>query len=500
MKKIILLVMMLFLVGCQNDTVLSYEKTDSVVVQWGDGVSYIVENQEVLEELHDLLNNSVLLETTLDESEEYLYYIDISGDNRVRIVNGLTVRMDDKDYTFEADILEDMESILENYIAVMKDGYLVPKVPPAVEVTVEDDKKLQDIDITLYTLAGHLNDGSEVYYLQEGDYFKLEIVSDIMIKRNEAYYLIEKGALSVPTISPSGDQIAFVNGVGFEANGTINIYQEDHLSQVISEDLIKIQEKSRTVKSCEWLDDNRLISIIGFDTGTITQGGDVYSVDIETGSLKLLIDTKDGKEVAFLTYEDDLLNYEVVTWLDSGYMYYTYEIYQLDMANASNQFPLIIEWVPWNLEIPYLSEKEILSFELFDSTITESELSHLEYSKDAYHAEHIDYRFTEFDDSIWRIDVIGQTDYDLPRGLEVGQTLEDVLKKLPHEKNYLKSEGVFYGERSETTEMQGYMGSLGMEDGNYKLLITTKPESAFMAIYFEGDIVSKISVYFYNAN
>ena len=500
MKKIILLVMMLLLVGCQNDTVLTYEKTDSVVVQWGDGVSYIVEDQNILDELYDLLNNSVLLETKLDETVGYLYFIDISGENKIRIVNGLTVRVDDKDYTFEADIIEDMESILGNYIAVMKDGYLVSKVTPDVDVTVEEDTKLQDFDINLYTLAGHLNDGSEIYYLTEGDYFKLEIVSEIIIKRNDGYHLIEKGTLSVPTINPSGDKIAFVSGVGFEANGTINIYQEDQLSQVISEDLIKLQDKSRTVKSCQWLDDNRLISIIGFDTGTVTQGGDVYSVDVETGTLKLLIDTKDGKEVVLLTYEEDVLNYEVVTWIDRGYMYYTYELYQLDIASAAGQFPIIIEWVPWNLEIPYLSEKEILSFELFDSTILESELSHLEFSKEAYHAENIDYRFTEFDDSIWRIDVIGKIDYDLPRGLKVGQTLEDVLKKFPHEKNYLKSEGVFYGERSETTETQGYMGSLGLEDSNYKLLVTTKPGSAFMAIYFEGDTVSKISIYFYNAN
>lgn len=500
MKKIILLVMMLFLVGCQNDTVLTYEKTDSVVVQWGDGVSYIVEDQKVLDELYDLLNNSVLLETTLDETVGYLYFIDISGDNKIRIVNGLTVRVDDKDYIFEADVIEDMENILENYIAVMKDGNLVPKVTPDVEVPVEEDTVLEDINISYYTLAGHLNDGSEIYYLSEGLYFKIELVSEIIIKKNESYHLVEKGALSVPTISPSGDKIAFVSGVGFEANGTINIYQDDQLSQVMSDDLEKKQEQSRTVKSCEWLDDNRLISIIGFDTGTVTQGGDVYFINTETGDLKLVIDTKDGKEVVLLTYEDDLLNYEVVTWIDSGYMYYTYETYQLDIRSASNQFPIIIEWVPWNLEIPYLSEKEILSFELLDSTITESELSHLEYSNDAYHAENIDYKFTEFDDSIWRIDVIGKMDYDLPRGLKVGQTLEDVLKKFPHEKNYLKSEGVFYGERSETIETQGYMGSLGLEEGNYKLLITTKPGSAFMVIYFEGDTVSKISVYFYNVN
>ncbi|MBI9010825.1 MAG: DUF4652 domain-containing protein [Clostridiales bacterium] len=500
MKKIILLVMMLLLVGCQSDTILTYEKMDSVVVQWGDGVSYIVDDQKILDELHDLLNNSVLLEAKPDEIEGYLYFIDISGDKKIRIVNGLTVRIDDKDYAFEADIIEDMESILENYIAVMKDGHLVSKVTPEVEATVEEDNELQDVDINSYTLAGQLNDGSEVYYLDEGDYFKLNIVSEILIKRNDIYHLIDKGALSVPTINPSGNKIAYVNGIGFEENGTINIYQDGQLSQVVSEDIVTVQEKSRTIKSCIWLDDNRLISIIGFDTGTITQGGDVYSINVETGDLKLLIDTKDGKEVVLLTIEDDLLNYEVVTWIDRGYMYYTYEIYQLEMGSASNQFPVIIEWVPWNLEIPYLSEKEILSFELFDSTILKSDLSHLEFSEGAYHDENIDYSFTEFDDSIWRIDVIGKTDYDLPRGLKVGQTLEDVLNKFPHEKNYLKSEGVFYGERSESTDTQDYMGSFSIEDGHYKLFITTKPGGAFMAIYFEKDTVSKIEVYFYNAN
>ena len=505
MKKIIILLMMLFLVGCSSDTVLTYEKSDSVVVQWGGGVSYIVEDQEVLDELFDLLNNSVLLETELDETEGYLYFIDISGDKKIRIINGLTVSMNNKDYTFETNIIEDMENILENYVSMMQEDYLVPKVTPDVEETVEEDTVLEDIvlediNIARYTLAGQLNDGSEIYYLSEGLYFKIELVSEIIIKKNEAYYLVEKGALSVPKISPSGERIAFVNGVGFEESGTINIYQDGQLSQVTSDGLEKRQEQSRTVKSCEWYDETRLISMLGFDTGTITQGGDVYLVDIETGALKLLIDTKDGKEVVSLTYEDSILNYEVVTWIDSGYLYYTYEEYQLDIESGFGQFPIIIEWTPWNLEIPYLSEKEILSFKLFDSTIVESELSHLEYSKGAYHDGNIDYRFTEYDDIIWRIDIIGATDHDLPRGLKVGQTLEQVLGKFPHEKNYLKSDGLFYGERSDGTETQGYMGALGIEEGHHKILVTTKPGSAFMAIHFDGNVVSKIEVYFYNAN
>jgi len=194
------------------------------------------------------------------------------------------------------------------------------------------------------------------------------------------------------------------------------------------------------------------------------------------------------------------LNYEVVTWIDSGYQYYTYEEYQLDIESGFGQFPIIVEWIPWNLEIPYLSEKEILSFKLFDSTVVESDLSHLEYSKGAYHVGNINYRFTEYDDVIWRIDIIGATDHDLPRGLKVGQTFEQVLEKFPHEKNYLKSDGLFYGERSDGTETQGYMGTLGIEEGHYKILFTTKPGSAFMVIHFDGNIASKIEVYFYNAN
>ena len=79
------------------------------------------------------------------------------------------------------------------------------------------------------------------------------------------------------------------------------------------------QDKQKnTPKYIEWFDDNNLMVIISGAHGTVSQGGNLYKVNIETGQATELYNTKDNKkqvihavkkgdkiEVQILVYEDD---------------------------------------------------------------------------------------------------------------------------------------------------------------------------------------------------
>lgn len=55
-------------------------------------------------------------------------------------------------------------------------------------------------------------------------------------------------------------------------------------------------EKQLTPKYIQWLDDENLLLIIGFPYGTITKGGDLYMLNIQSNNNYLVYDTKDKKK------------------------------------------------------------------------------------------------------------------------------------------------------------------------------------------------------------
>jgi len=497
MKKILIVALMLLLVGCSKGVDLSYEKGSTIGVWWQDGTSFNISDETVVKSVFDLIDNSKLEEISLDDSVGYLYFIQLNDQTSIRSTDKLIIGISGKDYTFKTSIKNELESLLALYLPA--DDTIVVELENNLNDSKKDDA-IADIDLSAYTTAGMLSDGSEVFYLSDGTYYKLELASKIIKVLEGKSYVIDEGALSVPKISPSGEILSFVNGVGFEENGLIKLYANNELTDVSSTELTEKEEQSRTIKSCDWYSDTQLICLLGYDTGTTSQGGDVYIINTETGKTKMLIDSKEGKEIAYVSYDEPIMTYEVVTWLDESYQYYSYESKEVEITSLTSGFPIKEEWIPKKLDLNHVTAKEILSLDLFDESLIESDMSHLTLDKGGYIDGSIKYIFSMYAETIWRIDILGETTYKLPRGVAVGQTLDEVLNKLPHEKNYIKEDGLIYGERSIDFESQSEMAEITRVGSNHELVITTATYTPSIKIVFEQGIVKKIEVYFYESN
>jgi len=85
----------------------------------------------------------------------------------------------------------------------------------------------------------------------------------------------------------------------------------------------KISKKqSRTVKVLEWIDDSRVLLIIGFAFGTVSQGGDLYCYNIDDKTCDIIIEAEKNSEIIDIELEDKELIISKILWLDDNYMDY----------------------------------------------------------------------------------------------------------------------------------------------------------------------------------
>jgi hypothetical protein len=76
-----------------------------------------------------------------------------------------------------------------------------------------------------------------------------------------------------------------------------------------------------TPKFLQWVDNERIMVIIGFAYGTVKKGGDVYLLDVLTGELKVVYKTGDKREeVESFDYENGQLNMIVNVYEDDNLM------------------------------------------------------------------------------------------------------------------------------------------------------------------------------------
>lgn len=140
------------------------------------------------------------------------------------------------------------------------------------------------------------------------------------------------------------DIYAYIDELGFEVVGNVNLFNPNtgEITKLTSYDYDGTQQ---TVKKLAWYSENQLLAIIGFATGTVTVGGRVYLLDIDTKELTLLLDTKLEEEILDIVIPDGgsgQVIFPVAVW-DAEVMYfdtysrdYSYEEFQslIDQPSA----------------------------------------------------------------------------------------------------------------------------------------------------------------------
>ncbi len=102
-----------------------------------------------------------------------------------------------------------------------------------------------------------------------------------------------------------------------------------------------------------------------------------------------------------------------------------------------------------------------------------------------------EYTFTMYAPELWRLSIVEPTKLVTPRGINIGDTFEEVMMLFPNEYDWTKTiNNVLYGESSYLANLPS--ASIGFEGDRRKITITTEEYGASMIIYFIDDMVDEI--------
>ncbi|MBN2794109.1 MAG: DUF4652 domain-containing protein [Clostridia bacterium] len=356
-----------------------------------------------------------------------------------------------------------------------------------------------------YTLLGSMNDGTEIYYKLDEPYKSRQICSEIIAKSNNDTTVLSDLPSSVPVMNDTLSQVAFVQNVGFESFGKLYLY-DGQIYQLTSNALKEKESNSRTLKDCTWFGDELLV-ILGFDSGTITEGGDVYLININTGDLRMVMDAKDNVEVVNIDYEEDTLNYELLYWLDDNYQETLYEDKSLFLKTYMSQLPILIERPNLNVEITEVSifsKDELEGFDWYQPDLMLSDFKENENLGDeafpSYKKGYMEYTFTMFADEIWTL-TIKDINVGLPRNIKIGDAMKDVIQRFNPEVEVTdQTQIMLYGKETNDIETQKPMAVLYQNSGGSELIVTTENYSPVLIFNFENNQLKSFKVNYYIAN
>jgi len=187
------------------------------------------------------------------------------------------------------------------------------------EMELEQEKQSLDTpDYVRYNesfeLIYYLPNGTETYFGDNGT---------ILVEKNfEKKEVIDKGIknkfASLPLKSSDNKELLYIAPFGFELNGDVYLYSLENETNRKIIDVSAVNElKDETAKVLKWLDDERILLIIGFAAGTITKGGDLYLYDIESDELSLIknvTSSSNHEEIVDFVLNGNKITMEIIKW------------------------------------------------------------------------------------------------------------------------------------------------------------------------------------------
>lgn len=152
----------------------------------------------------------------------------------------------------------------------------------------------------------------------------------VALKTPEGHWqLLSLGMPSRPVISPDKRQVAWIDNVGFEVIGRPWVYSVESLSmdQVMPLAYALEPQDAHAAKQVMWQDNDHLAMVWGYGYGTVTQGGDVYRVQIPSLRSQRLYqsnDTAPEEAVSIKGTRDGGIEARLVRWVDDNFLSYFY--------------------------------------------------------------------------------------------------------------------------------------------------------------------------------
>ncbi len=166
-----------------------------------------------------------------------------------------------------------------------------------------------------YTKLYELPNKKQIYYSEE------KIILLKSGERNTPLNDIYKDEFaSSPVLSPDKKNIAYISPYEFELNGNVYVFDTNtETSKKAVQVDIKKEDSAKVVK---WLDNDRLLVIIGFGKGTVSRGGNLYLCNLKTGELKAIKEVGEMEEIVDVNVGTKGPVIDIITW-NNEYTEYT---------------------------------------------------------------------------------------------------------------------------------------------------------------------------------
>lgn len=124
---------------------------------------------------------------------------------------------------------------------------------------------------------------------------------------------LAEGNPSEPLKSPNGEKAAYISPYGWEELSDLYLVDLKDGKQ----DVLVSNDSESKPKEFMWEDDEHLLVIIGSPYGTVSVGGDIYRINIETNEKEAIVSTDDKTEITKLErIEDGVLYYSGIQYTD----------------------------------------------------------------------------------------------------------------------------------------------------------------------------------------
>lgn len=148
---------------------------------------------------------------------------------------------------------------------------------------------------------------------------------------------------SRPKFNKDRTKILYINALQFEVIGDVTIYDSEEMNESIYTNY-EMDELQMTVKDVEWYEDDTVLCIVGFGMGTVSQGGDLYQLDLTTKKIEKVIPndkflewTEKPYEVVDVYVNENGLDITLVEWIDDKYDEYYYTLHHIFIDETNIQ-------------------------------------------------------------------------------------------------------------------------------------------------------------------
>jgi hypothetical protein len=146
------------------------------------------------------------------------------------------------------------------------------------------------------------------------DIEKGEIYFELIDSKRE---LIDNNTPSTPVISPNNKFAVYISPLEWEEVGKLYLIDLSNCSKKI---IYEPVNDKLVPKAVTWINSNKLALILGYGSGTISVGGNVFTYNLDSKELKQITHFKENIQITNIGMKENILELKGIEYTDNNFM------------------------------------------------------------------------------------------------------------------------------------------------------------------------------------